>query len=264
MSSSIVMEATILEEAGYWPALRGLSMNKKQGLDLDPMKLVAAKLCKQDGGHNKFLESIYVWLHVKAPRYWWQEADTYRISSKQSESTIHTLFDELDWIVKRANGTSEAAIHGKKQLIDRYVCYNFEAGSISTQQMTDMLQIVALKCPLWDLKKLVPEGFLQARLWCMNYKCLRNIILQRRNHRLPHWKIFIGSVLNQIGHPELLPTLEYGDQDGPEKQIGTPVEHTHTQEYGAGIPKGQTYNTYGLGSPDDKPIEGRDHLPEPE
>jgi hypothetical protein len=36
---------------------------------------------------------------------------------------------------------------------------------------------------------------------------LRNIILQRRTHRLPHWKEFIRQTLEQLDHPELLPGL---------------------------------------------------------
>jgi hypothetical protein len=38
----------------------------------------------------------------------------------------------------------------------------------------------------------------------MNYKCLQNIINQRKNHRLPQWQIFCENVLNQVEHPEFL------------------------------------------------------------
>jgi len=46
---------------------------------------------------------------------------------------------------------------------------------------------------------------MQKRMWNMNYKTLRNIILQRKNHRLPHWQTFIKSIEEQIDYPELLP-----------------------------------------------------------
>ena len=78
-----------LEEAGYQSALFGLSLNKNQ--PLENMPDVAKKLCNKSGGHNKFLESIIIWLDVTAPRYWWQDADTYRLSTKQSQSTNHTI-----------------------------------------------------------------------------------------------------------------------------------------------------------------------------
>jgi hypothetical protein len=62
-----------------------------------------------------------------------------------------------------------------------------------------------------ELKSLVPEGFLQRRVMCFNYKTIRNMILQRRNHRLPHWPDFLSSMLEQIDHPELLPEVETDD-----------------------------------------------------
>jgi hypothetical protein len=45
---------------------------------------------------------------------------------------------------------------------------------------------------------------MQKRMLSLNYEVLRNIILQRKNHRLPHWNIFITNVLDQVKHPELL------------------------------------------------------------
>ena len=37
-----------------------------------------------------------------------------------------------------------------------------------------------------------------------NYKALRNIIEQRKNHKLEQWHYFCNSILNQVEHPELL------------------------------------------------------------
>ena len=52
--SKFVMEVNVVEEAGYKSAMTGLSFNKKQ--NVNNMDKVAVKLCKQDYGHNKFLE----------------------------------------------------------------------------------------------------------------------------------------------------------------------------------------------------------------
>jgi hypothetical protein len=62
----------ILKEAGYDEAILGLSLSK--GTSIERAKDVAVILSDKDGGHNKLLESIYIWLDVTAPRYWWQEA----------------------------------------------------------------------------------------------------------------------------------------------------------------------------------------------
>ena len=83
------MKVEVVNESGYTEALLGLSLSHNQ--PIENMADVALKLASKDGGHNKFLESIYIWLDITAPRFWWQEADTYRLSTKQSESTMHTM-----------------------------------------------------------------------------------------------------------------------------------------------------------------------------
>ena len=182
-----------IDEAGYDAALLGLSHNKKQ--TPESMEAVARRLSDKDGGHNKFLESIYLWLDVRAPRYWWQEADTFRLTSKQSESTMHTLTSELLAI----NLDDTAAV-------EAFLQANFERESCSAQTLAWIYEAAAAQ-DIVSVKKRLPEGFLQTRMWCMNYKALRNIILQRRTHRLPHWKEFIRQTLEQADHPALLPEL---------------------------------------------------------
>ena len=102
------MEVHIVKEHGYKEALFGLGLSYELSSDFnlidedihnyDWIKLwrkldkVAQKLAKKDGGHNKFLESIVLWVDIDAPRYWWSEFDTYRVgTTKQSESTMHTI-----------------------------------------------------------------------------------------------------------------------------------------------------------------------------
>lgn len=190
------MKVTVDHEAGYDEAVYGMALSYKDR-SVPPAEwwtapqqiraeIRAEKLAHKDGGHNKFLESIIVWLDVEAPRYWWSEADTYRLTTRQSESTMHTL--------------------GKRLATED----DFEQG-------TSIAQIVSLndriKCgyQIWRIKQALPEGYLQRRLWRVDYKTLRNIILQRRSHRLPHWQRFIEQVLRQVGHPELLPSLAESD-----------------------------------------------------
>ena len=182
-----------VDEAGYDAAMRGLAHNKKQ--ETEKMSVVAEKLAGLDGGHNKFLESMVLWLDVRAPRYWWQEADTFRLSSKQSESTMHTLTAEL-----LAVDMNDAAG------IEAFIADNFEPNSCSAQTL-QWIHEAAQQKDIIEIKKKLPEGFLQTRLWCMSYKTLRNVILQRRTHRLPHWKEFIRQTLQLVDHPELLPSL---------------------------------------------------------
>ena len=186
--NNVILTIKKLEESGYSSAMYGLSLNKKQ--PIEKMEKVSNMLCKHDNGHNKFLEFIYVWLEVIAPRYWWAEADTYRLTTKQSESTIHTLAEEL-------NGLQVGDL-------DDFIKRNFEPGSIKIMDMVT-IYVASRRGDFLTVKRCLPEGYLQKRIWCLNYKTLRNIIIQRKNHKLPHWRIFINSMLDQVNNPELLP-----------------------------------------------------------
>ncbi len=162
------MEIKILNEAGFDEALLGLSLNKNQSL-LN-MDKVALKLCKLDGGHNKFLESIDVWLDITAPRYWWSQFDTYRVGiTKQSESTMHTIM--------------------KQKLTNSNFNYNIDSNIL------DSLNIMINNKEFDKLKTNLPEGFLQRRIVKLSYKNIRNIIQQRKKHRLKEWHIFCEKML---------------------------------------------------------------------
>ncbi len=117
------------EEAGYQSAMIGLAKSKKQ--PVENMPALAVKLAPKGLGHNKFLEAMVVWLDVRAPRYWWQEADTYRISTKQSESTMHTLVRELSLI-------DITSTHHVQSYIDR----NFEPESCTAGQLDALRRAV--------------------------------------------------------------------------------------------------------------------------
>ncbi len=168
----------VLEESGYLSAMHGLSFNKNQ--PDENMPKVAEKLASLDKGHNKYLEQMIIWLEVRAPRYWWQEADTFRLSSKSSQSTMHTI------------------------LKNKLTYQNFECLDIECMDL-ECLNYLLREKKLIELKRKLREGFMQKRMWMMSYKTLRNIILQRRNHILPHWHKFIAEVLGQVRHSELLP-----------------------------------------------------------
>ena len=184
------MKVIILNEAGYDEAMLGLSLS--YGQLPEDMPAVATKLLPLGGSHVKFLESIIVWLDIDAPLYWWKQADTYRAPqgdpehlsvpsgvSKQSESTMHT-------ILKRPLELSDFTRPIPLQTLNRL-------NGLIEDKLFDQLNAE------------LPNGFLQRRVVTTNYKVLRNMIEQRRNHRLAEWQTFISEVSSQVKHPELLP-----------------------------------------------------------
>lgn len=171
------MQVTILNECGYFQSMLGLSLSYNQ--DVGKMPAVADKLKDKYGGHNKFLESIVVWMDITAPRYFWQQFDTYRVgTTKQSESTMHTIlrkpFTEEDF---------EGGMHP-----DILNILNQERGD----KEFDMV------------KRFLPESFLQRRVVCTNYMVLKNMIRQRHSHKLEEWQYFCSEMYNQLENKELL------------------------------------------------------------
>jgi hypothetical protein len=163
------MKISILQEAGLNQAILGLSLS----YNTTTGKSTADRLAWKQGGHNKFLESIIVWIDITAPRYWWQQFDTYRVgTTKQSDSTMHTIL--------------------KRPLIST----DFEGGMC--EQVLDLLNY-SIKAGDFDrVKRLLPESFLQRRIVCTNYKTLQNMVTQRQSHRLEEWQFFIAALKLQL------------------------------------------------------------------
>lgn len=184
------MNITVLGEAGLEWALYGMALSfKDRKLDpetwwpaqRDKAFKRAAILAHKQGGHNKFLESVVVWLDIEAPRAWWSEMDTYRVgTTKQSESTMHTL-------AKRPPEHSD-----------------FQEGTDDYQIQGFIVLWEEIKSDIHRLKMNLPEGFLQRRVICTNYKVLQNILWQRDGHRLKLWQQFEDAILAGVEHPEYL------------------------------------------------------------
>lgn len=180
------MKIEILKEAGYEEALLGLGLSygltdgiTDITLDKDVFNKVinaSEKLYNKEGGHNKFLESMIVWLDVTAPRFWWSEADTYRLGTKQSASTMHTMM--------KTPFTMDM--------------FEYEI----PDELLNTLEFHRKINDFMSLKNILPEGFLQRRIWVVNYKTLRNIIHQRKNHKLEQWKYFCRFVMANVNFPE--------------------------------------------------------------
>lgn len=175
------MKVKILSEHGYEQSLLGLSLSYNQ--PVENMPKVANRLYELGDGHNKFLESIVVWIDVTAPRYFWQQFDTYRIGiTKQSESTMHTILK---------NGLTQD---------------NFE-GRISVQFLFELNASIVNK-DFVRIKRHLPESFLQRRIICTNYKTIRHIIRQRSTHKLQEWQAFIDYMLANLEHHEFVADLQ--------------------------------------------------------
>jgi hypothetical protein len=192
------MEIKKSSETSIFPALLGLflsfhtpenrlSLNElEQELKIDRYAEVAKKLANKGDGHNKFLQMMSTYWLVRMPRFWWSQFDTYRhaiqgvdTSVVSSESTMHTL-------LKRQ--LTQDDFHS--QIDESYLVF---------------LNLLIKNGKIDECKNALPEGFLQTRVVCMNYEVIRNIIKQRKNHKLSNeWGFFIKSVIDGIDYPEII------------------------------------------------------------
>lgn len=150
----------------------------------------AVKLASCTGGesHDCFLCGIVVQANITAPRYWWPEFQRYHFADVvSSTSTMHklkafvekavALQDEgkMNEYCKLASAhfspyTHPAVINGFMTL----------AGGWVKQENVDIEM----------LKASLPEGWLQTARITTNYRQLKTMYRQRRNHRLQEWRDF--------------------------------------------------------------------------
>lgn len=176
------MEINLLEgPMGMDSALLGLGLNyfitseAKTWDDVPPaeknrIKGVAAKLACRGGGEDKWIRAVYYSWSIRAPRFFFQELDTYKIGTvAQSESSMR--------IASLGRSLEQKDFEGE---VPPYVLGRLN-GLVEWYKMTKN-QDAFLK-----FKSALPEGFLQRRIWSCSLAVMKNVWGQRRRHRLPMW-----------------------------------------------------------------------------
>ena len=177
------MKYKVLHCAGYEQAVLGmmLSYGKTSFDDFtatdEDRDRVATKLAPMDGGHNKFLEQIQYWILIKAPLFWWKQADTYRVGiSKSSESTMHKSWKNGLTQEMFETPIFQDTLNNLNKFIDEY-----NADKTTTERKAYLQDLIIGN---------LPDAYLQTRLLNVNAKCLRNMYFQRRDHKLKQWLDF--------------------------------------------------------------------------
>lgn len=149
---------------------------------------LAIKLVKGGAEHRKFLRLIQVWITLDMPRYVWTEFDTYKVGvTRVSCSTMHKLGSRI---------LTKADFQDGAVLPDVLSALNTLGEQYRITKDYDCVR---------EAKKILPEGFLQRADVCMNYEVAMNMYSQRRNHRLPEWKLICAWIETL---PQIKPLLE--------------------------------------------------------
>lgn len=146
---------------------------------------------EHNNGHEQFLSGILVSFDLTFSNKAWVEAERYRfLTFVSSESTVHriTQFNIAD----QCNEYVDPRI---VSILDEYVS-QYNAIDDPIKKRLQYLRI------LYN----VPSGFkLTARI-TTNYRCLKNIYRQRKNHVLPEWNKFCAWIETLPYAKELLLT----------------------------------------------------------
>ena len=128
-------------------------------------------------GHDQFLTGIKVNFDLTFSNKAWVELERYRfIEFVSSQSTMHRI--------TKLNIKEQCNKYVWKSTIDELQwkahCYNALENKGSEEAKGLYLEI------LYN----VPSGFELAARLTTNYRCLKGVYFQRRNHRLPEWREF--------------------------------------------------------------------------
>ncbi len=175
------------------------SDNTDESFCIGPNDLnLAQRMIKAGSSDRKFLRQIMVSVDITAPLYWWKEMDQYKVGTvTNSTSTMHKLAStpiskdcfEMDDYIPDLSVLPTGAFTSDDTVND---CWN---------QVIEICEKLRVKYNetkdkrYWkELIRILPEGWLQTRTWTANYEVLRNIYIQRENHKLTEWHSFCNWV----------------------------------------------------------------------
>jgi len=186
------MWVQIYREAGYEEAARACRLSRESqdlsdtvGDELGSedaklfMNLLKADKKASGDPHAVGLRQIIFWIGVSAPLYWWKHMDRYSVGKDQaSASTMYTL-------------------------LDRYLTKDDFQGTIPLPTLW-FLNYHIHKQHFGVVNRNLPQSYLQERSLMISLPTLRRIVAQRVYHKLPEWRIFINTILDQARYRQLL------------------------------------------------------------
>ena len=149
-----------------------------------------------NGAHAQFMTGIRVNFDLTFSNKAWVEAERYRfLEFVSSQSTMHriTKFD-LDnqynkYVDSRIIEIMKSKVQEYNKVMELRDSYDKDdQRNISPQLREDLTEW--LKNAYLEILYSNPAGFTLTARMTTNYRCLRNIYMQRKDHRLPEWRAF--------------------------------------------------------------------------
>lgn len=138
--------------------------------DLD----LACRLVKAGASDRKFMRQIFVSVDITAPAYWWAELDTFKVGTTRNSSSFMHKGTSRPYTAEDFETISDEALKELNELRDEYI-------NAKTKEYKEEIFLA--------LRSSVPSGFLYKSTYTMSYENVFNMFSQRKNHRLPHWRV---------------------------------------------------------------------------
>lgn len=171
-----------------------------------------SKACDRgNGAHGQFMTGIRVNFDLTFTNKAWVEAERYRfLEFVSSQSTMHRI-TKFNLREQYNNYVDPRIIEIMEEKVKEYnelqEVLNGDKYNLTTEQMT------LIKYQLEDLYLKIlysnPAGFNITARMTTNYRCLKNIYIQRKNHRLPEWRQFCKWIETLPYFEELINTNTY-------------------------------------------------------
>lgn len=143
-------------------------------------------------GHDQALTGIIVQFDLHAPLYMWKQLQRYHfLDFISSQSTMHRL-TKFDIKTQCVSDTDNIILDRYQELLNQY---NEEQDTTKKNQ-------------LWrTLVASLPSGFVLGASMTTNYRQLKTIYQQRKNHKLKEWHDFCNWIKN-LPNSELITKYE--------------------------------------------------------
>ena len=171
-----------------------------------------SKACDRgNGAHGQFMTGIRVNFDLTFTNKAWVEAERYRfLEFVSSQSTMHriTKFNLREqyneYVDSRIIDIMEEKVAEYNKLVEMRDSLNEYAADQLKKDLNDAITKKYLQILYSN-----PAGFNITARMTTNYRCLKNIYIQRKNHRLPEWREFCKWIETLPYFEELINTNTY-------------------------------------------------------
>ena len=171
-----------------------------------------SKACDRgNGAHGQFMTGIRVNFDLTFTNKAWVEAERYRfLEFVSSQSTMHriTKFNLREqyneYVDPRIIDIMEEKVREYNILVDSRERLSEGAAEQLKKDIND-----AITKRYLEILYSNPAGFNITARMTTNYRCLKNIYIQRKNHRLPEWREFCKWIETLPYFEELINTNKY-------------------------------------------------------